>query len=119
MDKLCATCRGACCEEMYVKVEPRDYFDAEWLEARLGPRIARRCLPSAPGGCAILEVILEERCPHLTEGALGGLCGIWGEEQGQPAACRLAPVLGDECRDSLRRRRPILWAALVADGRAE
>ena len=116
MDRLCSTCRGACCEEMFVVIEPRDYFDAEWLDARLAGRVSRRCLPRVPGGCDVLEVRLDDVCPKLTA---DGLCSVWGEENGQPAACRLAPVLGDECRDSLRRRRPILWAALVADGRVE
>jgi hypothetical protein len=101
---------------MFVAIEPRDYFDAEWLEARLAGRVSRRCLPRVPGGCEVLEVRLDQHCPKLTA---DGLCSVWGEEAGQPAACRLAVVLGDECRESIRRLRPVLWTALVADGLVE
>lgn len=109
---LCLRCRGACCEEMEVTLEPRDFFDHEWITARLGHlEVIERRNVARPSR---MTCLIPVRCPKLTEGTFAGLCSIHGEEAGQPTACRLAAVGGPECLGAIRRLRPMLWAELNA-----
>lgn len=108
---LCEQCKGACCEELIVDLGPRDFFDDEFLRARLGPYITstQRAVPGKP---ETLSVRLPLRCPKLTH---DGLCSVHSTETDptdQPTVCRLAPVRGPECLDALRRLRPELYDTL-------
>jgi hypothetical protein len=101
---LCDRCRGACCEELILTLEPRDFFDHEFLDCRLEGLVEDRVFQA--GREPAFSVRLPLRCPKLTH---DGLCSVHGQENGQPTACRLAAVLGPECLGALRRLRPALW----------
>ena len=90
MDADCAVCRGACCEDILVPVDPEalDELTVEWLSAR-GEMVVWADRP---------HVRLRAPCPHLKDGR----CGVY---ERRPLVCRAYVMGGDRCLETIARRR--------------
>ena len=86
----CAECRGACCEEMALReVDVRIHADAlRWLRLHSDPAANTR-------GWLTFEV----RCGALSQ---DGRCNVYED---RPAMCRYYPAGGQDCLDTVKRRR--------------
>lgn len=84
MIKACEVCRGACCESLVIETSIHPKVD-EWLQARGTILINSR-------------VEIETQCPSLTSGK----CSRYIT---RPEICKEYMVGGDECRETIKRRR--------------
>jgi Fe-S-cluster containining protein len=91
MNTACEICKGACCESIIVKAPEGD--EGRWLTLH-GQALG------------FGRVQLETPCAKLC----GGKCSIWKD---RPLLCQAYPVGGDNCRETVKRRRAN-WAEIFA-----
>lgn len=95
----CEVCKGACCEEVVLELEPRTNVDQEWFGVRF---------PLAVHKADRIELRFESRCPQLTE---CGRCAI--HFTSKPVACVLYEAGGADCLEVVGlRRTPVEYQAI-------
>lgn len=96
----CLVCRGACCEEIFIR--PEDFSVPnlavwEWWMIRT---------KEIEG-----QFVIESRCPVLSE---CGLCEVHGTSR-QPSLCQEMRAGGPECISAVKRRRTALEYQKIRD----